>query len=63
MMKMESIIMHCTRMKKILQRMILKVAINIKKVDKKVKIKKQELPSFTRKGFTAIEWGETIYKE
>ncbi len=43
--------------------MILKVAINIKKVDKKVKIKKQELPSFTRKVFTAVEWGETIYKE
>ena len=29
--------------------------------DKKVKIKKQTLPTFTRKGFTAIEWGGCIY--
>ena len=40
---------------------LLRVAINIKKEDKKVKIKKQTLPTFTRKGFTAIEWGGCIY--
>ena len=41
---------------------LLRVEINIKKVEKKVKIEKQELPHFTREGFTAVEWGGTIYK-
>ena len=41
---------------------LLRVAINIKKVDKEIKIEKQELPHFTREGFTAVEWGGTIYK-
>jgi len=39
---------------------LLRVAINIKKVDKEVKIEEQELPHFTREGFTAVEWGGTI---
>lgn len=41
---------------------LLRVAINIKKVDKKVKIKEQKLPHFTRTGFTAVEWGGSIYE-
>lgn len=39
---------------------LLRVAINIKKVDKEVKTEEQELPHFTREGFTAVEWGGTI---
>lgn len=39
---------------------LLRVAINIKKVDKKVKIEEQELPHFTREGFTAVEWGGSV---
>lgn len=41
---------------------LLRIAINIKKVDKKVNIKNQQLPHFTREGFTAVEWGGTIYE-
>lgn len=41
---------------------LLRVAINIKKVDKKVNIKEQKLPHFTREGFTAVEWGGSVYK-
>ena len=40
---------------------LLRVNIDIKKVDKEIKINKQELPTFNRTGFTAIEWGGTIY--
>ena len=40
---------------------LLRVNINIKKVDKEINIRKQELPTFNRTGFTAIEWGGTIY--
>lgn len=39
---------------------LLRVAINIKKVDKKVNIREQQLPHFTREGFTAVEWGGAI---
>lgn len=39
---------------------LLRVAINIKKVDKEVKIEEQELPHFTREGFTAVEWGGSV---
>ena len=41
---------------------LLRVNIDIKKVDKKINIKKQELPTFNRTGFTAIEWGGRIIK-
>ena len=41
---------------------LLRVNINIKKVDKEINIKKQELPTFNRTGFTAIEWGGRIIK-
>lgn len=41
---------------------LLRIAINIKKVDKKVNIKPQQLPHFTREGFTAVEWGGTVYE-
>ena len=41
---------------------LLRVNIDIKKVDKEINIKKQELPTFNRTGFTAIEWGGRIIK-
>ena len=40
---------------------ILRVHINIKKVNNKTNIKEQSLPTFKRSGYTAIEWGGTIY--
>ena len=40
---------------------LLRVAIHVKKVNKKVNIKKQILPSFNRKGFSVIEWGGVKY--
>ena len=40
---------------------ILRVAIHIKKIDKKVNIKEQKLPTFHRTGFSAIEWGGVNY--
>lgn len=40
---------------------LLRVAIHVKKVDKKVNIKEQDLPSFERVGFTAVEWGGVVY--
>ena len=40
---------------------LIRIHINIKKVNHKEDIKEQELTSFERKGFTAIEWGGTIY--
>ena len=40
---------------------ILRIHINVKKVNKKTNIKEQKLPTFKRSGYTAIEWGGTIY--
>ena len=40
---------------------LLRVHINIKKVDKKIKIKSQKLEKFKRIGFVAVEWGGSIY--
>ena len=40
---------------------LLRVHINIKKVNHKVNIKEQKLDSFERVGFAAVEWGGTIY--
>ena len=40
---------------------LLRVAIHIKKVDKKINIKAQKLTTFERKGFTAVEWGGFNY--
>lgn len=39
----------------------LRVAIHVKKVDKKTNIKEQKLETFKRVGFTAIEWGGVIH--
>ena len=36
---------------------VLRIAIHVKKVNKKVDIKEQKLKKFTRKGFTVVEWG------
>lgn len=36
---------------------ILRMAIHVKKVNKKTNIKEEKLTSFKRKGFTAVEWG------
>lgn len=41
---------------------ILRVAIHVKKVNKKTKIDKQKLSNFNRKGYTAVEWGGVIHK-
>lgn len=40
---------------------LLRINIHIKKVNKKVFIKEQELPRFERKGFSAVEWGGIKY--
>lgn len=40
---------------------LLRVAIHIKKVTNKVDIKEQQLKTFNRKGFSAIEWGGYSY--
>lgn len=40
---------------------ILRLAIHIKKVDSYVPIREQKLPTFTRKGFTVVEWGGVTY--
>lgn len=40
---------------------LLRINMHIKKVNNKIEIKEQELKSFKRIGFTAIEWGGTIY--
>lgn len=41
---------------------LLRMAIHVKKVDKKTNIKEQKLTTFDRKGFTAVEWGGVIHK-
>ena len=40
---------------------LLRVAIHVKKVNKRVDIKEQVLPTFERVGFVAVEWGGTIH--
>lgn len=40
---------------------LLRMAIHVKKVDKKVDIKEQKLTGFKRLGFTAVEWGGVIH--
>ncbi len=40
---------------------LLRVTMHVKKVNKKVKIKEQELPTFERIGFVAVEWGGVTY--
>lgn len=40
---------------------LLRIRINIKKVNQKVNIKEQKLPTFTREGFTVVEWGGAKY--
>ena len=40
---------------------LLRVSIHIKKVNEKVSIKEQKLPTFKRSGFVAIEWGGMTY--
>lgn len=40
---------------------LLRVAIHVKKVNKKVNIKEQKLTPFKREGFTAVEWGGILY--
>ena len=40
---------------------LLRVAMHVKKVNKKTSIKEEVLPKFDRKGFTAVEWGGVIY--
>ena len=40
---------------------MLRVIIHIKRVDKKVSIKEEKLETFNRIGFSAVEWGGTLY--
>ena len=40
---------------------LLRMAIHVKKVNKKTNIKEQKLTSFKRTGFTAVEWGGVTY--
>ncbi|MBR3660584.1 MAG: hypothetical protein IKN63_01605 [Bacilli bacterium] len=40
---------------------MLRVSIHIKKVNNKIDIRKQNLETFERHGFTAIEWGGMVY--
>lgn len=40
---------------------LLRINMHIKKVDNKVNIKEQSLPTFQRYGFVAVEWGGTIH--
>jgi hypothetical protein len=40
---------------------LLRLAIHVKKVNKKVNIKEQQLPTFKRSGFTAVEWGGVVH--
>ena len=40
---------------------LLRIAIHVKKVNKKTNIKNQKLTTFERKGFTAVEWGGVIH--
>lgn len=40
---------------------LLRINMHIKKIDEKVDIKEQELISFDRIGFSAVEWGGTIH--
>ena len=41
---------------------LLRVHMNVKKVNNKVNIKEQQLKSFNRTGYSAIEWGGSIIK-
>ena len=40
---------------------LLRIAMHVKKVNKKTNIKEQKLTSFNRSGFTAVEWGGVIH--
>ncbi len=40
---------------------VLRIAMHVKKVNKKTSIKKQKLTTFKRNGFTVVEWGGVIY--
>ena len=40
---------------------LLRVSVHIKKVNEKINIKEQKLPTFKRVGFTAVEWGGMTY--
>lgn len=40
---------------------LLRIAMHVKKVNKKINIKEQNLSTFERKGFTAVEWGGVLY--
>ena len=40
---------------------LLRLSIHIKKVDGYTNVKEQKLPSFERKGFSAIEWGGMVH--
>lgn len=40
---------------------LLRIAIHVKKVNKKINVKKQDLSTFERNGFTVVEWGGVLH--
>lgn len=40
---------------------LLRITMHVKKVNRKINIKEQELPTFNRVGFVAVEWGGVRY--
>ena len=40
---------------------LLRLTMHVKKVNKEVNINEQNLPTFERKGFVAVEWGGIVY--
>ncbi|MBQ8249435.1 MAG: hypothetical protein IJY93_06095 [Clostridia bacterium] len=40
---------------------LLRIAIHIKPIESEIRLPEQKLPTFTRNGFTAIEWGGCVH--
>ena len=40
---------------------LLRITMHVKKVNRKINVKEQELPTFNRVGFVAVEWGGVRY--
>lgn len=40
---------------------LLRITMHVKKINRKIDIKEQELPTFNRVGFVAVEWGGVRY--
>ena len=40
---------------------LLRITMHVKKINRKINVKEQELPTFNRVGFVAVEWGGVRY--